>query len=77
MNYLDGTNRCFPPAVSQISTVTQPIDTYQKTTLTQNRTIWFHVSTVQAVNPKYVYQYKSGTERLQALMGRLSQRQCR
>jgi hypothetical protein len=31
---------------------------------------------LQAAKPGYVYQYKSQTERLQALMGRLSQNQC-
>lgn len=77
MNYLDGTNRCFPPTVCQLSTVKEAVNPYQKTNLTQNRTNWFHVSTLQAVRPNYVYQYKSGTERLQALMGRLSQGQCK
>lgn len=75
--YLAGTNRCIRPSASQISTPSVAVDSYQITTKTQNRTNWFHVSSLQAANRSYVYQYKSQTERLQALMGRLSQNQCR
>jgi len=39
---------------------------------TQNQTEWAYVSTVQGTNPRYVYKYKSQTERIQAKLGRLS-----
>jgi hypothetical protein len=60
-----------------MSTPQVAVNSYQLTGRLQNQTQWFYVSSIQAANPKYVYQYKSQTERLQALMGRLSQNQCR
>jgi len=75
--YLAGTNRCIRPSVSQISTPSVVLNSYQLADKAQNRTNWNHVSTVQAAKPGYVYQYKSQTERIQSLMGRLSQKQCR
>ena len=75
--YLSGTKRCFGPSVSQISTPSIAKNSFQLIDKVQNITNWNHVSTIQAAKPGYVYQYKSQTERLQALMGRLSQNQCR
>jgi hypothetical protein len=71
-----GTRRCIRPSISNISTPSVVLNTYQVTNNVQNRVNWNHVSTLQAAKPGYVYQYKSQTERLQALMGRLSQNQC-
>ena len=71
----DRTNKRPRSSVCFLSTPSVAVDTYQKMTLTQNRTNWFYISTIQAAKPNYVYQYKSGTERIQALMGRLSQGQ--
>jgi len=74
--YLAGTRRCLPPTVCQISTPQVAVDSYQLADKAKNRVHWNYVSTVQAANPGYVYKYKSQSERLQALMGRLSQNQC-
>jgi len=60
-----------------ISTPTVAVDSYQVITQARNQTQWFYVSTIQAATPNYVYQYKSQTERIQALQGRLSLNQCR
>jgi hypothetical protein len=35
-------------------------------------TQYIYVSTIQSVKPNYKYQYKSQTERLQVLMGKLN-----
>ena len=75
--YLSGTRRCIVPSVSQISTPAVAVDSYQLADRVQNRTNWNHVSSIQAAKPGYVYQYKSQTERIQSLMGRLSLKQCR
>ena len=75
--YLSGTNRCVRPSVSQISTPTIAVSTYQVTSGMQNRTQSNYVSTIQGATPNYVYKYKSQTERIQALTGRLSQNQCK
>ena len=75
--YLSGTRRCIIPSVSQISTPGVLVDSYQLADRVQNRTNWNHVSSIQAAKPGYVYQYKSQTERIQSLMGRLSLKQCR
>jgi hypothetical protein len=60
-----------------VSTPTVAIDSSQRVSQIQNLNQWFYVSTVQAATPNYVYQYKSQTERIQALQGRLSLNQCR
>ena len=60
-----------------VSTPTVAINSSQRISQTQNLNQWFYVSTVQAATPNYVYQYKSQTERIQALQGRLSINQCR
>ena len=75
--YLAGTRRCIIPAVTQISTPREAVNSSQLNTKTQKREQWYYVSTIQASNPNYVYKYKSQTERLQSLIGRLSQNQCR
>jgi len=56
-----------------ISTPQIAINSSQLLNKTQNLTQWIYVSTVQAAKPGYVYQYKSQTERIQSLMGGLSQ----
>ena len=38
----------------------------------RNLSQYVYVSTVQAARPGYTYQYKSQTERLQTLMGKLN-----
>jgi hypothetical protein len=75
--YLSGTHRCFSPSVCQLSTPSVALNSYQLADKAQNRTNWNHVSSIQAAKPGYVYQYKSQTERIQSLMGRLSLKQCR
>jgi hypothetical protein len=59
-----------------MSTPQVAVNSSQVSTRLQGQTQWFYVSTLQAANPTYKYQYKSQTERIQALMGRLSQGQC-
>jgi len=59
------------------STPQVALNSYQLTGNIQNKTQWYYVSTIQAANPSYVYQYKSQTERIQSLMGRLTKNQCR
>ncbi len=65
------------PQVTLLSTPTVAIDSSQRASQIQNLNQWFYVSTVQAATPNYVYKYKSQTERIQALQGRLSLNQCR
>ena len=65
------------PQVSQVSTPTVAVDCYEVITQIQNQTQWYYVSTIQAAKPGFTYQYKSQTERIQALQGRLSLKQCR
>jgi len=60
-----------------ISTPTVAVDSYQVITQARNQTQWYYVSTVQAATPGFTYQYKSQTERIQALQGRISLNQCR
>jgi len=77
MNYLHGTNRCIIPTFCTLSTINYAVDSSQLANRTQYNNQWFYVSTLQAAKPNYTYQYKSGTERLQALMGRLNLKQCK
>jgi hypothetical protein len=56
-----------------ISTPQVAVNSSQLLNTTQNLMQWAYVSTVQAARPGYVYQYKSQTERIQALMGGLNQ----
>ena len=46
----------------------------------QNQVNFVYVSTIEGVNktknPNYKYQYKSQTERIQSMLGRLGQRPC-
>jgi hypothetical protein len=67
----------FCPSACSLSTLSVASNSYQLTDKAQNRTNWNHVSSIQAAKPGYVYQYKSQTERIQSLMGRLSLKQCR
>jgi hypothetical protein len=59
-----------------ISTPQIAINSSQVISGLQNRTQWNYVSTLQATVPNYVYKYKSQTERIQSLIGRLSQGPC-
>lgn len=68
------------PSISKypnVSTPTVAIDSSQRISQTQNLTQWVYISTIQSANPNHIYQYKSQTERIQALQGRLSIKQCR
>ena len=56
-----------------ISTPQIAINSSQLLNKTLNLTNYIYVSTVQAAVPGYIYKYKSQTERIQALMGGLSQ----
>jgi hypothetical protein len=56
-----------------ISTPQIAINSSQLLNTNQNLMQWAYVSTVQAVKPGYIYQYKSQTERIQSLMGGLTQ----
>jgi len=59
-----------------ISTPQIAVNSSQNLNTLQNQAQWFYVSTIEATVPNYKYQYKSQTERIQALMGRISQGQC-
>ena len=59
-----------------MSTPQIALNSYEGSVNQQNLTNWIFVSTIQAARPNYVYQYKSQTERIQALMGRLKQGSC-
>ena len=56
-----------------ISTPQIAINSSQLSNRTLNLTNYIYVSSIQAARPGYVYQYKSQTERIQSLMGGLSQ----
>ncbi len=58
------------------STPQVALNPYQLAQRNAAQTEYFYVSTVQAATPGYVYQYKSQSERIQALIGRLSLNQC-
>jgi hypothetical protein len=55
---------CTPPQVA--------VNASQVLENNRNLTQYAYVSTIQAQRPNKPYQYKSQTERLQALMGKLS-----
>ena len=55
---------CNPPLVAK--------DSSQYISNQQDLTQYIYVSTIQSQKSNYVYQYKSQTERIQALQGKLS-----
>jgi hypothetical protein len=62
---------------SCISSPQVAIDSSKLLSNLQNQVEWVYKSTIEGVKgSNYTYQYKSQTERLQGLMGRLSLGQC-
>ena len=54
------------------STPQVAVNSSQVTNQLLNLTTYAYVSTIQSTTPGYVYKYKSQTERIQALMGKIS-----
>ena len=63
------------------STVQVAVNSSQLSESIQGQVNYVHVSTIEGIKrttmPNYKYQYKSQTERIQALLGRLYQGPCR
>ena len=60
------------PALPEGTVPGQPQNESEVIANNRNLTQYVYVSTIQAQKPGYKYQYKSQTERLQTLMGKLN-----
>lgn len=62
------------------STMQVAVNSSQLSESIQNQMNYVYVSTIEGVNkttnPNYRYQYKSQTERIQSIIGRIAQNRC-